>query len=81
MKQAMLRLPVVCPRCGVENLAEVSVLLAADALMRNEGIQLRAACHNLYWTASPIEMQQLREYMSALFETAGDGDIARIQTA
>ncbi len=35
--------------------------------MRNEGTQLKAACHNLYWTASPTEMQQLREYMSAVF--------------
>jgi hypothetical protein len=34
--------------------------------MRNEGTQLKAACHNLYWTASPIEMQQLRGYMSAV---------------
>jgi hypothetical protein len=35
--------------------------------MRNEGTQLKAACHNLYWTASPAEMQQLRGYMSAVF--------------
>ena len=42
---------------------DVSVDLAAEALMRNEGVQLKSACHNLYWTASPTEMQQLREYM------------------
>jgi hypothetical protein len=67
MKKSIVRFPVVCPRCGTENLAEVSGDLAAEALMRNEGIQLKAACHNLYWTASPIEMHQLREYVSALF--------------
>src|SRR5258707_7844836 len=67
MKQPIVRFPVLCPRCGVESLAEVSVDLAAEALMRNEGIQLKSACHNLYWTASPAEMQQLREYMSAGF--------------
>jgi hypothetical protein len=66
-QQSIVKFPVVCPRCGVESLTEVSVDLAAEALMRNEGIQLRAACHNLYWTASPTEMQQLREYMSAVF--------------
>jgi len=38
--------------------------------MRNEGVQLKAVCHNLYWTASPMEMHQLREYMSALFVEA-----------
>jgi hypothetical protein len=67
MKKSIVRFPVVCPRCGTENLAEVSGDLAAEALMRNEGIQLKAACHNLYWTASPIEMHQLLEYVSALF--------------
>jgi hypothetical protein len=67
MKQPIVRFPVVCPRCGAESLAEVSVAFAADALMRDEGIQLKAACHNLYWTASPIEMRQLRGYLSALF--------------
>jgi hypothetical protein len=67
MKQPVVRFPVVCPRCGVESLAEVSVDLAAEALMRNEGVQLKAACHNLYWTASPTEMQQLREHMRAGF--------------
>ena len=66
MKQPTVRFPVVCPRCGVESLAEVSVDLAAEALMRNEGIQLKSACHNLYWTASPTEMQQLREYMRSV---------------
>jgi hypothetical protein len=68
MKKPIVRFPVVCPRCSAESLAEVSVDLAAEALMRNEGIQLKAACHNLYWTASPTEMHQLREYMrSAVF--------------
>ena len=67
MKKPIVRFPVVCPRCSTESLAEVSVDLAAETFMRNEGIQLRAACHNLYWTASPIEMDQLREYMRAIF--------------
>jgi len=36
--------------------------------MRNEGVQLKSVCHNLYWTASAMEMHQLREYMkSAVF--------------
>ncbi len=67
MKQPVVRFPVICPRCGTENLAELSVVIAAEALMRNEGIQFKAHCHNLYWTASPREMEQLREYMSAIF--------------
>jgi len=68
MKQPTIRFPVVCPRCGAESLAEVSIALAAEALMRSEGIQLKVACHNLYWTASPTEMQQLRGYMSAVID-------------
>jgi hypothetical protein len=65
MKKPIVRFPVLCPRCGEESLTEVSVDLAAEGLMRNEGIQLKSACHNLFWTASSTEMQQLREYMSA----------------
>jgi hypothetical protein len=67
MKQPTVGFPVVCPRCGVESFAEVSIAVAAEALIRHEGTQLKAACHNLYWTASPTEMQQLREYMGAVF--------------
>jgi hypothetical protein len=66
MKRPIVRFPVICPRCGEESLTEVSIALAAEALMRNEGAQLKAACHNLYWTASPAEMQQLRKYMGAV---------------
>jgi len=67
MKKPIVRFPVFCPRCGEESLTEVSVDLAAEGLMRNEGIQLKSACHNLFWTASSTEMQQLRGYMSAVF--------------
>jgi hypothetical protein len=67
MKEPIVRFPVLCPRCGTESFAEVSVAFAAEALMRNEGVQLKTVCHNLYWTASPIEMDQLREYMSAMY--------------
>jgi len=70
MKEPIVRFPVLCPRCGTESFAEVSVAFAAEALMRNEAVQLRTVCHNLYWTASPMEMHQLREYMSAMYVDA-----------
>jgi hypothetical protein len=67
MKQATVRFPVVCPRCGTKTLAELPVIVAAEALIKNEGVQLGAPCHHGNWMASPTEMQQLREYIGALF--------------
>jgi len=52
-------------RCSSAQSPSCSV--AAEALIKNEGVQLRAPCHHGNWMASPTEMQQLREYIGALF--------------
>jgi hypothetical protein len=64
MKEPTVRFPVVCPDCGSEHLAEFSVATLAEALIRNDDIRLRAACHDSYWVASPGEIAQVRTYMS-----------------
>jgi hypothetical protein len=64
MKEPTIRFPVVCPDCGKENLAELSIAALADALISNEKIRLRAACHDAGWIASPTEIAQVRAYMS-----------------
>ena len=65
MKEPMVKFPVVCPKCGTEHLTEVPIAVVADALIKKEGIYLRAACHDAAWNASPTEIEQLREYMGA----------------
>jgi hypothetical protein len=64
MKEPMIRFPVVCPDCGEECLAEFSIAVLADSLIRNDKIRLRAVCHDTGWIASPSEIAQVRAYMS-----------------
>jgi hypothetical protein len=59
-------LPVVCPKCGNEHLTEVPIAVVADALIKNESVYLRAACHDAAWNASPTEIEQSRQYLGAM---------------
>jgi hypothetical protein len=63
MKEPTVRFPVVCPDCGLEHLGEFSIATLAGALIRNDEIRLRAACHDSGWVASPGEIAQVRAYM------------------
>jgi hypothetical protein len=36
----------------------------AAALLKGSTIPLHVNCHDVYWHASPMEIQQLREYLS-----------------
>jgi hypothetical protein len=66
MNEPTIQFPVTCPVCGAEALAEYPVADVADALISRTGaLQLRASCHDLRWTASKLELQQIREYLGA----------------
>jgi hypothetical protein len=66
MNEPTIQFPVTCPVCGTEALGEYSVADVADALISRSGpLQLRASCHNHRWTASKLELQQIREYLGA----------------
>jgi hypothetical protein len=62
-----VRFPVICPECRREVLATLPVAVVAGALIRERGVRLYASCHDLYWDASSIEIEQLREYMGAMW--------------
>ena len=65
MIEPSVRFPVICPECQREVLASLPVGLVAGALIRQRGIRLYSSCHDIYWDASPIELEQLRQYMGA----------------
>ena len=65
--EPLVRIPVVCPQCGSELLTEYPVGMVADALIKGEKISLYATCHDLIWNASPLEIEQLREYLGAVW--------------
>jgi len=61
-----IRFPVVCPKCGRERLAEFPINEVAHALDRGSDISLVATCHDVIWTATELELEQIHEYLLAL---------------
>jgi hypothetical protein len=66
MGEPTVRFPVACPKCGREKLAEFPVDVVADALQRGSDICLVATCHDLIWTATELELEQIDEYLEAV---------------
>jgi hypothetical protein len=65
MSEPTVRFPVVCPKCGRERLTEIPVDVLADALQRGSDICLVATCHDVIWTATELETEQIHEYFGA----------------
>jgi hypothetical protein len=62
MNARKLRLPVTCPDCGAEQLAELPVDRVTGALREGRPLRLHA-----------IEVEQVRQYVGALSLHHGDG--------
>jgi hypothetical protein len=63
---ALVRLPVVCPVCGGEEVHEFEVAALAAALLKEANILLKSACHGVRWSASAREIEQIREYLGSV---------------
>jgi hypothetical protein len=55
--------PVTCPKCRQEVLSPLPIGSVAAARVSDRPVRLYASCHNVYWDAHHIEIEQLREYM------------------
>jgi hypothetical protein len=66
MNEPTLRFPVACPKCGRERLTEFPVDVVADALNKGFDICLVATCHDVIWTASELELEQIHQYLGAV---------------
>jgi hypothetical protein len=66
MNQPTVRFPVACPKCGRERLTEFPVDELADALHRSSDIYLVATCHDVIWTATELELEQIHEYLGTV---------------
>ncbi len=63
--EPVIRLPVICPVCLKETLAESPLGLVAEALMCHEALPLTSSCHGFTWAAGDIEREQIRQYLAA----------------
>jgi hypothetical protein len=61
----LVRFPVSCPTCRKEVLAEYRQADVVGALVNDRPIRLYAPCCDMSWTASYIEMQQIRAHFGA----------------
>ncbi len=66
MHEPTVRFPVACPKCGMERLTEIPFHVVTDALQRGSDICLVATCHDVIWTATELELEQIREYVGAV---------------
>ena len=63
MIEPTVRFPVVCPKCGREKLTEFPRNEVAYALNRGSEITLVATCHDVIWTATELELEQIYTYL------------------
>ena len=70
-----IKVPVKCPKCGNELLAELSVAELAISIMEGRAFHLYSACHGESWDASQAEAQQIREYLVRVRPWIGDAQI------
>jgi hypothetical protein len=66
MIEPTVRFPVACPKCGRERLTELPVDVVADALRKGSDICLVATCHDVIWTATALELEQIHEYLGTV---------------
>jgi hypothetical protein len=65
MDVQQLRVPIACPTCGSESVAELPLIATVEALQGSCPVFLTAACHGIVWTATDIEREQLLQYVEA----------------
>jgi hypothetical protein len=64
-REHYIRFPVNCPLCARELLTELPAAVVAKALAIGSRIRLYASCHDVWWDATALETDQIREYFSA----------------
>lgn len=67
MSAHKLRVPVTCPYCGMEQLAEFPAARITGALRDGRPLRLYSACHDHWWSANAVEAEQVRQYVGALW--------------
>jgi len=63
MDVATVAIPVRCPQCDRESLYNFPEIVVLTALTRWNNMQLYAPCHDISWSATPSELQRIRQYL------------------
>jgi hypothetical protein len=65
MEQSYIRFPITCPRCGKESLTRFRAVIVTISLVEWHTMRLYAPCHEVFWDASDLELEQIRAYLGA----------------
>jgi hypothetical protein len=67
MDDSYIRFPITCPRCGEESLTKFRTVIVTSALVEWRSMRLYAQCHEVFWDASDLELEQIRAYIGVLW--------------
>lgn len=65
MDESHIRFPITCPRCGKESLVKFRAVIVTIALIEWRSMRLYARCHEVFWNASDLELEQIRAYLGS----------------
>jgi hypothetical protein len=65
MDDSYIRFPITCPRCGKESLTKFRAVIVTIALIEWRSMRLYSHCHEVFWDASDLELEQIRAYLGA----------------
>jgi len=66
MPDPSMRFFVTCPECALESHSELPIAMIASALLTGKSIRLYAGCHDVFWTATFVERERLRQALRAI---------------
>jgi hypothetical protein len=73
VREPSIKIPVTCPECARETVGEFQIAVIATALITGKNLRLYAACHDVYWTATAVERDQMRKHLAAISIDAREG--------
>jgi hypothetical protein len=65
MDESLIRFPITCPRCGLESLTKFRAVVVTIATVEWHSMRLYAPCHQVFWDASDLELEQIGAYLGA----------------
>jgi hypothetical protein len=80
VREPSIKIPVVCPECARETIGEFQIAVIATALITGKNLRLYAACHDVYWTATALEREKMRQHLAAISVDARETDVQSSQS-
>lgn len=65
MEQCLIRFPITCPKCGGESLTGFRAVVVTISVIEWHSMRLYSSCHQVFWDASEIELDQISAYLGA----------------